>query len=174
MPKKTSSRKPAPKSRKAKSAKKAKASSKSSSAKPAPRMAKSRPRKTARKSAAKPRMASAPPAGELRSASLSRGFYEGKVELEDGDPIQPRGTGSESAGQSGDVQGLSEIEGSESESVEELVEDGQDFEAELVAGVERAGDSPDSGVPIHQRKTEFDPEDSVSATPIRRGRRRSS
>lgn len=108
----------------------------------------------------------------MRSANLSREFYQGKVELEDGDPIEPRGIGSEAAGQSGDLQGLSEIEETESESVEELVEEGQDYEAEVVAGLERAADAPDAGVPIRERKSEFDPEDSVSATPARRGRRR--
>ena len=121
-------------------------------------------------------MASAAPSSELRSANLSRGFYEGKVELEDGSPIDPRGIGSEAAGQSGDLQGLSEVEGSESESVEELVEDGQDYEAEVVAGVERAGDSPDSGVPIHERKNQFnfDAEENEPPEPPRRGRRRSN
>jgi hypothetical protein len=55
-----------------------------------------------------------------------------------------RGLGSESGGQSGDTQGLSRREEAESESVEELSEEGQDFEAELVSGVEGALD-PDEG-----------------------------
>ena len=49
-----------------------------------------------------------------------------------------RGFGAHSAGQSGDTQGLSNAEGADSESVEELVEEGQDFEAGVVAGVEDA------------------------------------
>jgi len=49
-----------------------------------------------------------------------------------------RGFGAHSAGQSGDTQGLSNAEGADSESVEELVEEGQDFEAGIVAGVEDA------------------------------------
>lgn len=44
------------------------------------------------------------------------------------------------AGQSGDVQGLSGVEDVDSESVEELAEEGQDYEAEIVSGVERAAD----------------------------------
>ena len=52
------------------------------------------------------------------------------------------GTGS--AGQSGDVQGLSRNENVDSESVEELVEEGQSYEAEVVSGVEDALD-PDQG-----------------------------
>jgi hypothetical protein len=49
-----------------------------------------------------------------------------------------RGFGAHSAGQSGDTQGLSNAERTDSESVEELVEEGQDFEAGVVAGVEDA------------------------------------
>ena len=41
--------------------------------------------------------------------------------------------------QSGDMQGLSTTEGADSESVEELVSEGQGFEADAVAGVENAG-----------------------------------
>ena len=49
-----------------------------------------------------------------------------------------RGFGAHSAGQSGDTQGLSNAEEADSESVEELVEEGQDFEAGVVGGVEDA------------------------------------
>jgi hypothetical protein len=55
-----------------------------------------------------------------------------------------RGLGAASGGQSGDTQGLSQIEEADSESVEELVEEGQYFEAEAVSGVEDAKD-PDQG-----------------------------
>ena len=55
-----------------------------------------------------------------------------------------KGRGSRTAGQSGDTEGLSDVEDVDSESVEELVEEGQDFEAELVDAVEKAPD-PDEG-----------------------------
>ena len=55
-----------------------------------------------------------------------------------------RGLGSASGGQSGDTQGLSRKEDADSESVEELLEEGQSFEAEAVSGVENAKD-PDQG-----------------------------
>jgi hypothetical protein len=42
--------------------------------------------------------------------------------------------------QSGDMQGLSATEGADSESVEELVSEGQGFEADAVAGVEKGDD----------------------------------
>ena len=53
-------------------------------------------------------------------------------------PSTRRGLGAHSAGQSGDTQGLSSVEDIDSESVEELVEEGQDFEAGTVAGIEEA------------------------------------
>ena len=53
-------------------------------------------------------------------------------------PSTRRGFGAHSAGQSGDTQGLSNVEETDSESVEELVEEGQDFEAGAVAGIEEA------------------------------------
>src|SRR5271155_5967581 len=51
-----------------------------------------------------------------------------------------RGLGAASGGQSGDTQGLARREDVDSESVEELVEEGQSFEAEAVSGVENAKD----------------------------------
>jgi hypothetical protein len=58
--------------------------------------------------------------------------------------IGRRGLDSASAGQSGDTQGLSRREDEDSESVAELTEEGQYFEAEAVSGVENAKD-PDEG-----------------------------
>ena len=55
-----------------------------------------------------------------------------------------RGLGSATGGQSGDTQGLSRMEETDSESIEELAEEGQYFEAEAVSGVEDAKD-PDEG-----------------------------
>jgi hypothetical protein len=64
--------------------------------------------------------------------------------------------GSDSAGQSGDLQGLSGIADADSESVEELLEEGQFYEAEVVSGVENASD--DAEKPMHTREV---PEDDV-------------
>ncbi|HZI55968.1 MAG TPA: hypothetical protein VFF39_04300 [Verrucomicrobiae bacterium] len=64
-------------------------------------------------------------------------------------PIQARGRrglGPESGGQSGDTQGLSRREYVDSESVEELLEEGQYIEAEAVSGVENAKDPDESEV----------------------------
>jgi hypothetical protein len=74
-------------------------------------------------------------------------------------PLIPRGTGSDSGGQSGSDQGLSEEAEADSESVEELVKEGQDYEAEIIGGVEEAGNAVEAGVPQRKRKNEFEVED---------------
>jgi len=61
-----------------------------------------------------------------------------QVSLDAPAPAKPKGVGPGSAGQSGDTQGLSDQAEANSESVEELVEEGQFFEAEVIAGVENA------------------------------------
>jgi hypothetical protein len=66
------------------------------------------------------------------------------------------GLGPNSAGQSGDTQGLSDVAEADSESVEELLEEGQSFEAEAISGVENAPDADVSEV--HTRQV---PEDDV-------------
>jgi hypothetical protein len=60
-----------------------------------------------------------------------------------------KGGGSGSAGQSGDTQGLSDIESS-SESVVELLEEGQSLEAEAVDAIENAPDADVSEVHTRQ------------------------
>jgi len=68
---------------------------------------------------------------------------------DDGDPA-------DSAGQSGDTQGLSNVAEAGSESVEELLEEGQTFEAEAISGVQ---DAPDPDVAeVHTKQV---PEDDV-------------
>lgn len=61
----------------------------------------------------------------------------------------PREVGPESAGQSGDAQRLSIVEDAKNESVEELVEEEQAFEASAVDGVEDAADHPERPVHTH-------------------------
>ena len=66
--------------------------------------------------------------------------------------------GPNSAGQSGDLQQISDVAGADSESVEELVEEGNAFEAAAVEGVENAKDPDVSEVTTRQV-----PEDDVPA-----------
>lgn len=78
------------------------------------------------------------------------------TDLEDEKP------GPESAGQSGDTQGLSNVPEADSESVAELVEEGQFFEAAVISGVENAPDAdvaeirtrqvPEDDVPLEYRE----------------------
>ena len=51
---------------------------------------------------------------------------------------------------SGDLQGLSNIECADSESVDELLEEGNAFEAEVVMGVENAEDADEVEVRTHE------------------------
>jgi hypothetical protein len=52
--------------------------------------------------------------------------------------------------QSGDLQGLYYVQRADSESVDELLEQGNAFEAEAVKGVEDAGDSDEGEVRTHE------------------------
>jgi hypothetical protein len=58
--------------------------------------------------------------------------------------------GPNSAGQSGDLQGISDVADADSESVKELIEEGNAFEAEAVDGVENAKDPDASEVTTRQ------------------------
>ena len=60
------------------------------------------------------------------------------------------GLGPEAGGQSGDTEGLSEAALADSESVEELVEEGQAFEAGVINGVENAPDADQGEVRTRQ------------------------
>ena len=74
----------------------------------------------------------------------------------DGERDYERGLGPGSAGQSGDTQGLPDEAEAGSESVQELIEEGQFFEAGIISGVENA---PDADVAeVHTREI---PEDDV-------------
>lgn len=53
-------------------------------------------------------------------------------------------------GQSGDLQGLSRREGADSESVDELLEEGNAFEADVVKGVQDADDADEKEVHTHE------------------------
>jgi hypothetical protein len=74
-----------------------------------------------------------------------------------------QGNAADSAGQSGDTQGLSDVAEAGSESVAELIEEGQSFEAEAIGGVE---DAPDADVSeVHTRQV---PEDDVPSEYLER------
>jgi outer membrane biosynthesis protein TonB len=107
-------------------------------------------KKPAKKVAAKKKSA------KKKSTSAARSG-RGRREVTSPIPITSRrGLGAASGGQSGDTQGLSRREFDDSESVEELMEEGQYMEAEALSGVENARDADQGEV----RTRQF-PEDDV-------------
>jgi hypothetical protein len=74
---------------------------------------------------------------------------EARPDEQGADPGQ---VGPDSAGQSGDTQGLSGAASVENESIEELASDGQALGASFVDGVSDAGDHPEQPVRTHERK----------------------
>ncbi len=94
-------------------------------------------KKTVRKKPRAPRKRAAPKGPILDMAAFTR-----------------EGLRARSGGQSGDLQGLSNQEGAASESVDELLEEGNAFEADIVKGVEDAGDEGE----VHTHEV---PEDDV-------------
>ncbi len=87
---------------------------------------------------------------EPRKLALKKKRVRGKSQGVDTVVFEPQGLGARSAGQSGDLQGLSGIERAGSESVEELLEEGNAFEAEVLKGVEDAGSSDEVEVNTHE------------------------
>jgi hypothetical protein len=111
---------------------------------------------------AKPRSAAAGRTAPRNNARIIRGSLASRGEGQSVETIDldPKGLDSKSGGQSGALQGLSDIEGASSESVDELLEEGNAFEAEVVKGVEDAPDPDQEEVRTHQRPQEEDlPED---------------
>jgi len=70
-----------------------------------------------------------------------------------------RGLGARSGGQSGDTQGIAAAPDVDSESVEELLEEGQSYEAEVVSGVENAPDPDQSEVRTREVNQDDVPEE---------------
>jgi hypothetical protein len=95
--------------------------------------------------------------GEGLPGSDANPLPENEMLEADGDESEE---GPGSAGQSGDTEGLDDEAEASDESVEELVEDGQYFEAEVVDGVENAPDADEGEVVVHERpETPMDRED---------------
>jgi hypothetical protein len=109
-------------------------------------------RKAATKKKPAVRKATRPKAKRASGARQPRGRAASDLDLM---PTR-RGLGAETGGQSGDTEGLSREELADSESVEELLEEGQAFEAGIVDGVENAPNADRGGV-----RTRQVPEDDV-------------
>jgi hypothetical protein len=111
---------------------------------------KTKPRKTSQKAAStKKRRTRAPAVPVALLAARRRG-----VRAYEPPELPAGGLGADAGGQSGDIEGLSRRSRADSQSVVELLEEGQSFEAGVIAGVEEA----DGGGEVRTR--EF-PEDDV-------------
>jgi hypothetical protein len=75
---------------------------------------------------------------------------QGKSQSVDTVAFELAGLGARADEQSGDLQGLSNVQGADSESVDELLQQGNAFEAEVVKGVEDAGDADEGEVHTHE------------------------
>jgi hypothetical protein len=85
-----------------------------------------------------------------KTARAAKKRVRGKSQTVDTVAFAPEGLAARSGGQSGDLQGLSNIAGANSESVDELLEEGNAFEADVVNGVQDAGDADEGEVHTHE------------------------
>ncbi len=74
----------------------------------------------------------------------------GKSQSVDTVAVAREGQGARAAEQLGDLQGLSNVAGADSESVDELLDEGNAFEAEVISGVESALDPDEAEVTTHE------------------------
>jgi hypothetical protein len=92
--------------------------------------------------------------GKKTTGGKTAGAHEkqvrGETQSVDAVVFAPGGLGVRSGEQSGDLQGLSNVQGADSESVDELLDEGNAFEAEVVKGVEDAGDADEGEVRTHE------------------------
>jgi hypothetical protein len=85
-----------------------------------------------------------------KTVSALRKQIGNKDQSMDAAPFSLERSRARSGRQSGDLQGLSGAEGADSESVDELLEEGNAFEADVVKGVEEAENSPEREVRTHE------------------------
>jgi hypothetical protein len=111
---------------------------------------KSAKKKAARKKAAVKTNAVGEKAIGAKTVSVLKKQVRGKSQSVDTVAFSPEGQGARSGRQSGDLQGLSGVEGADSESVDELLEEGNAFEADVVKGVEDAGNADEKEVRTHE------------------------
>src|SRR6267154_3772530 len=129
-----------------KKAKKKQAKAKKSASKPAKKLTPKK--KPAKKKATKARAVAKKTASRKKSGpgkKKPRGTQSANVVS-----YPPEKRRLRTGGQSGDLQGLSNAEGADSESVDELLEEGNAFEADVVKGVQDAEDADEGKVRTHE------------------------
>jgi hypothetical protein len=111
-------------------------------------------KKLAKKKVAPKRKAKTKVGGRMTTGGKTRGTLkkqvQGKSQSVDTVAFALAGLGARAGEQSGDLQGLSNVQGADSESVDELLQQGNAFEAEVVKGVEDAGDADEGEVHTHE------------------------
>src|SRR5690348_2572085 len=115
-------------------------------------------RRPVKKAAVTKRASTAKHASRRKKSAKRRKPVRGKRTAGNLMAFELKGLGAASGGQSGDVQGLSNVADADSESVEELLEEGQSFEAEVVSGVEYHPHDDPGEVTTHEV-----PEDDIPA-----------
>jgi hypothetical protein len=85
-----------------------------------------------------------------KTAGASRKRVQGKGQSANIESFATEEVRARSAGQSGSLQGLSNTASADSESVDELIEEGNAFEAEVVSGVEAADRGDEEEVHTHE------------------------
>jgi hypothetical protein len=85
-----------------------------------------------------------------KSSSVLAKQIRGKSQSVETVAFVPERSGGRSGEQAGDLQGLSDLQRADSESVDELLEEGNAFEADVVKGVEDAGDADEGEVRTHE------------------------
>jgi hypothetical protein len=107
-------------------------------------------KKAAARKVARPKKAAPKKAAPRKKVAQKRRRARGKSQAVGTITFEPKGLGANSGGQSGDLQGLSDSAGADSESVDELLEEGNAFEAEVVEGVENAPDADQGELRTHE------------------------
>ena len=120
-------------------------------AKKKPAMKRKTPRtKLAKKKAAQKRVSVKKKAVGKTVVSVVKKQVREKGKSVDTEAFLPEEPLTRSGRQSGDLQGLSSVQGADSESVDELLEEGNAFEADVVTGVEDAGNADEKEVRTHE------------------------
>jgi hypothetical protein len=109
-----------------------------------------KPKKALRKKTAPKKKTRPKKAAPRKKAAQKKRRARGKSQAVGTVTFEPKGLGANSGGQSGDLQGLSNSAGADSESVDELLEEGNAFEAEVVEGVENAPDADQGEIRTHE------------------------
>jgi hypothetical protein len=92
-------------------------------------------------------------------ATLKKNRVRGKSQSVATVASEPEGLRARSGGQAGNLQGLASKAGADLESVDEVLEEGNAFEAEVVKGVQDAPDADESEVVAHEVPEDDGPEE---------------